>query len=214
MVLVVDDHPLIRCGLVQMIESAPDLALYGEAATTEELTLAVDSDPPPDLIILDLMLGNADGLDEIKRIRAFRPGLPVLIVSLHDELVYAERALRAGAAGFIMKKEPMTEVLSAARAVLRGSIYLSGRMKVLLAENGIVSDPCQFLVPEADPPLTDRELHVYRLVGAGLSTKQVATQLKISVKTVETYREHLKLKLSVRNAGELVQSAKRWVARV
>lgn len=210
-ILVVDDHPVLRRGLVQLVESEPGLALFGEAGTPGETILAVDADPPPDLIALDLMLGNADGLELIKQIRVLRPGLPILVISLHDELVYAERALRAGASGFIMKKEETAEMLAAVRAVLEGGIYLSGRMRVLLAEKGMVSDPCRFLVPEADPPLSDRELHVYRLVGAGLSTKQIATELHLSVKTVETHREHLKLKLGLRNASELWRSAKRWV---
>ena len=213
LVLVVDDHPLLRCGLSQLIKATPDLALWGEAATRDETILAVDSDPPPDLIILDLMLGRADGLELIKQIRMLRPGLPILVISLHDEVIYAKRALHAGAAGFIMKQEPKEEVLAAARTVLHGGIYLSGRMKVLLAESGLVPEPCRLLVPEADPPLSDRELHVFRLIGAGLSTKQAATELRLSVKTIETYRENLKVKLRLRNASELLRAAKQWVEK-
>lgn len=210
-VLVVDDHPLLRQGLVQMISGAPDLTICGEAATVGETILAVDSDPPPDLVILDLMLGNADGLELIKQIRALRPGLLILVISMHDELIYAERALRAGAGGFIMKKEAPETVLAAARAVLGGTIYLSGRMQVLLAEKGLASAPCKFLVPNAIPALSDRELHVYRLIGAGLATKQIASALGLSIKTIETYRENLKVKLRLRNASELLREAKKWV---
>ena len=147
----------------------------------------------------------------VKQIRALRPGIPILVISMHDELIFAERALRAGASGFIMKHEPSKEVLSAVRAVLQGEIYLSGRMRVLLSEKGLTPDPFRFLVPQADPPLSDRELHVFRLIGAGLATKQIAAALHLSVKTIETYRENLKVKLRLANARELLGAAKQWV---
>ena len=133
---------------------------------------------------------------------------------MHDELIYAERALRSGASGFIMKNEPAAEILAAVHAVLEGGVYLSGRMRVLLSEKGLASDPSQFLVPQAEPPLSDRELHVYRLIGAGLATKQIATELHLSIKTIETYRENLKTKLRLADAQALVQSAKAWVNKV
>jgi len=210
-VLVVDDHPLLRDGLVRLIEGEKDLCLCGEAESAATTILAVDDDPPPDLVILDLMLGHADGLELVKQIRMLRPGLPVLVISMHDEAVYAERALRAGAAGFIMKKEAQGEVLAALRAVLRGEIYLSRRMKVLLAQKGLGAEPGPLLVPEANPPLSDRELQVFRLIGAGLPTRQIAAELRLSVKTIETYRENLKQKLDLPNARALVQRATRWV---
>jgi len=210
-VLVVDDHPLLREGLVRMIEGEADLCLCGEADSPATTILAVDDDPPPDLVILDLMLGHADGLELLKQIRLLRPGLPVLVISMHDEAIYAERALRAGAAGFIMKKEAPEEVLGAARAVLRGEIYLSRRMKVLLAQKGLGTEPGPLLFPEASPPLSDRELQVFRLIGAGLPTRQIATELRLSIKTIETYRENLKLKLGLPNARALVQRATQWV---
>ena len=209
--LVVDDHPLLREGLVRMIEGEADLCLCGEADSPATTILAVDDDPPPDLVILDLMLGHADGLELLKQIRLLRPGLPVLVISMHDEAIYAERALRAGAAGFIMKKEAPEEVLGAARAVLRGEIYLSRRMKVLLAQKGLGTEPGPLLFPEASPPLSDRELQVFRLIGAGLPTRQIATELRLSIKTIETYRENLKLKLGLPNARALVQRATQWV---
>lgn len=210
-VLVVDDHPLLRAGLVSLIQDQPDLVLCGEADCAGDTILAVDSDPPPELVILDLMLGSADGLELIKQIRALRPGLLILVISMHDELIYAERALRAGATGYIMKKEPAQEMLTAVHAVLQGEVYLSGRMRVLLAEKGLATDPCRFLVPQAEPPLSDRELHVFRLIGAGLATKQIAAELRLSVKTIETYRENLKVKLRLANAPELLRAAKQWV---
>jgi len=199
---------------VQLIAKEPSLVLCGEADNVGDTILAVDDDPPPDLVILDLMLGNADGLELIKQIRALRPGLLILVISMHDELIYAERALRAGASGFIMKNEPATEMLAAVHAVLGGGVYLSGRMRIRLSEKGLANDPSRFLVPQAEPPLSDRELHVFRLIGAGLATKQIATELHLSIKTIETYRENLKTKLRLANAPELVRAAKEWVNQV
>lgn len=213
-VLIVDDHPLMRDGLAFLIGNQPDLRVCGKAGSAGATILAVDDDPPPDLVILDLMLGSEDGLELIKQIRALRPGLLILVISMHDEWIYAERALRAGASGYIMKKEPPEEVLSAVHAVLRGEVYLSGRMRVLLSQRGVTPDPCRFLVPQADPPLSDRELHVFRLIGAGLSTKQIASELHLSGKTIETYRENLKVKLRLANARELLREAKAWVDKV
>ncbi|MEI8233962.1 MAG: response regulator transcription factor [Verrucomicrobiota bacterium] len=213
-ILIVDDHPLMRDGLVLLIRDEADLSVYGEANSAGSTILAVDSDPPPDLVILDLMLGCEDGLELIKQLRALRPGLLILVISMHDEWIYAERALRAGASGYIMKKETPEEVLAAVRAVLRGEVYLSGRMRVLLAQRGLTPDPCHVLVPQADPPLSDRELHVFRLIGAGLSTKQIAGELHLSGKTIETYRENLKVKLRLSNARELLREAKAWVDKV
>ena len=210
-VFIVDDHPLLRRGLAQTIENASDLELCGEADSPSGTILAVDGDSPPDLLILDLMLGNADGLALLKQLHSIRPGLPILVISMHDEFVYAERVLKAGASGFIRKVEDPKEVLAAARAVLRGEHYLSGAMRVRLAESGAEPEPSQFLVPDANPPLSDRELHVFRLLGAGLSTKQIASALTLSGKTIETYRENLKVKLRLSNAVELVAAAKAWV---
>lgn len=210
-VLVVDDHPLLRGGLVYLLRNAPDIVICGEASGPQDTILAVDDDPSPDLVILDLMLGNADGLELIKQIKALRPGLPILVISMHDELIYAERSLKAGASGFIMKKETSEEVLSAARAVMAGGIYLSGRMRVLLADKGYAEEVSHFFVPKANPPLSDRELHVFRLIGAGLATKRIATELNLSVKTIETYRENLKTKLNLPNAAALAREAKQWV---
>lgn len=211
-VLVVDDHPLLRAGLVRMILEDEALELFGEAQDPGGAILAVDSDPPPDAVVLDLMLGSADGLELIRQLRMLRPALPILVISMHDEVIYAERALKAGAAGYVMKKEPGEEVLRALYAILSGEVYLSGRMKVLLEKEGIATDPAVMLVPDAKPPLSNRELHVYRLIGAGLATRQIAAELRLSIKTVETYRENLKVKLRLPNAAALMEAAKRWVA--
>jgi len=210
-VLVVDDHPLLRGGVVSLIREQPDLEVCGEADSFGSTILAVDDDPPPDLLVMDLMLGNADGLELLKQVRALRPGLLILVISMHDELIYAERAIRAGASGYIMKREEPQEVLKAIRAVLNGEIYLSTRMKVLLKERGLTDSPLVFLMPEANPPLSDRELQVFRLIGVGLSTRQIAQELHLSGKTIETYRENLKAKLRLPDAAALRQAAKKWV---
>ncbi len=210
-VLVVDDHPLLRGGLIQLIGAEDDFVICGEADGPAGTILAVDDDPPPDLVILDLMLGHADGLELIKQIRQLRPGLPILVISMHEEVIYAERALRAGAAGFIMKKEPGAKVLEAARAVARGELYLSGRMRVLLEDRELGAAAALNLVPQANPPLSDRELQVFRLIGAGLPTRRIAEELHLSIKTIETYRENLKVKLRLPNAAALVKEAKAWV---
>lgn len=213
-VFVVDDHPLLRGGLVTLISQQRDLVVCGEADSFAGTILAVDDDPPPDLLVMDLMLGNADGLELIKQVRALRPGILILVISMHDELIYAERVIRAGASGFLMKREAPEEVLKAIRGVLAREIYLSAPMKVLLAEKGVTDQPLVFLVPEAEPPLSDRELQVFRLIGVGLATRQIALELRLSVKTIETYRENLKVKLRLADASALLQAAKRWVSTV
>lgn len=213
-VLVVDDHPLLRGGVVSLIKEQPDLEVCGEADSFGGTILAVDDDPPPDLLVLDLMLGHADGLELVKQVRALRPGLPILVISMHDELIYAERAVLAGASGYIMKREEPQEVLKAIRAVLNGEIYLSARMRVLLKEKGLDDAPLAYLMPDAKPPLSDRELQVFRLIGVGLSTRQIAHELHLSGKTIETYRENLKAKLRLPDAAALRQAAKQWVESV
>ena len=213
-ILVAEDHPVTRSGIVQLLKQEPDLRVCGEVDNRGDTILAVDRDPPPDLVFLDLMLGHADGLETIKQLRAIRPGILILVVSAQEEWLHAERVLRAGASGYIMKTEPNAELLAAVRAVLRGEIYLSARMRVLLTDRGLISHPClAMLVPQADPPLSDREFHVYRLIGIGLSTKQIATELHLGGKTIETYKEHLKIKLRLANAEELKREAKAWVVK-
>ena len=210
-VLVVDDHPLLRGGIVQLIGTQADLVVCAEAGDAGGTILAVDDDPPPDVVILDLMLGYADGLELIKQLRAVRPGLLILVISMHDELIYAERAIRSGASGYVMKKEAAETVLTAVRRVIAGEIYLSPRMQVILSDKGLAPEPSRFLVPSAEPPLSDRELHVFRLIGAGLATKQIASELHLSVKTIETYRENIKIKLKLGNAAALAKAAREWI---
>jgi DNA-binding NarL/FixJ family response regulator len=209
-VFVVDDHPIVRQGLTLLINRESDLAVCGEA---EEMHAALSAIPHarPDILIVDISLNGPDGLELLKNIRITSPRLPVLVLSMHDESIYAERALRAGANGYIMKQEATEKVLVALRRILSGEIYVSGR---------IANSMLQHYVHGASPSahssiseLTDRELEVFRLIGEGHGTRQIAEALHLSVKTVESYQAHIKEKLCLRSARELVQHAVEWNVR-
>jgi len=206
-VLVVDDHPIVREGLAQMINREPDLAVCGEAADAQT-TLQLIADLRPDILIVDISLNGPDGLDLLKEIRTKDPSLPVLILSMHDESIYAERALRAGANGYIMKQEATDNVLGALRRILNREIYVSTRIANRMLRHLVGSASTDKHSPVED--LSDREFEVLRLIGAGHGTRQIADELRLSVKTVETYQAHLKEKLVLRNARELVQYATRF----
>ena len=205
-VFLVDDHPIVRQGLALFIEREPDLMVCGEA---EDATSALQAirDAAPDFVILDISLNGPDGLELLKTLRMRYPNLPALVLSMHDESVYAERALRAGANGYIMKQEAADKVITAIRHILGGDVYLSDNLtKRMLQQfvNGSISprDPLA--------KLSDRELEVFRLIGAGHGTRQIADELHVSTKTVESYQAHIKEKLALRNARELVQHAVEW----
>ena len=205
-VLLVDDHPIVRQGLALFIDREPDLTVCGQADDASSALKAVRNSIP-DFVVLDISLDGPDGLELLKAIRAEYPKLPVLVLSMHDESLYAERALRAGANGYIMKQEATEKVLTAIRQILGGDVYLSDRLtKRMLQQfaNGSVS-PCDPL-----SKLSDRELEVYRLIGTGHGTRQIADELHVSAKTIESYQAHIKEKLSLRNARELVQNAVEW----
>ena len=205
-IFLVDDHPIVRQGLALFIEREPDLTVCGEA---EDATSALQAirESTPDFVILDISLDGRDGFDLLKTLRIRHPSLPVLVLSMHDESVYAERSLRAGANGYIMKHEAVDKVITAIRRILGGDVYLSERLtKKMLQQfvNGSIS--------HRDPlaKLSDRELEVFRLIGAGRGTRQIADELHVSTKTVESYQAHIKEKLALRNARELVQHAVEW----
>ena len=207
-VFVVDDHPIVRSGLALLINREPDLVVCGDA---EEMHAALDAIGVlrPDVLVVDISLNGPDGLDLLKHIRTRQPGLPVLILSMHDETIYAERALRAGANGYIMKQEATDRVLTALRRILNREIYVSDRiankmLQRVASGNGATPERSPFDV------LSDRELEVLRLMGDGLGTRQMAEQLHLSIKTVESYQSHLKEKLSLKNSRELVQYAVSW----
>jgi DNA-binding NarL/FixJ family response regulator len=209
-VFVVDDHPIVRQGLTLLINRESDLAVCGEAEEMHSALRSIQA-VKPDILIVDISLNGPDGLELLKNIRITSPRLPVLILSMHDESIYAERALRAGANGYIMKQEATEKVLVALRRILSGEIYVSDRIAnsmlrhyvrgVNASEHSSVSD------------LTDRELEVFRLIGEGQGTRQIAEALHLSVKTVESYQAHIKEKLSLRSARELVQHAVQWNVR-
>ncbi len=206
-VLVVDDHPIVRQGLALLINRESDLMVCGEAEDARMAMQSIITDKP-DIMVVDISLNGPDGLDLLKDIRTRYPELPVLILSMHDESIYAERALRAGAQGYIMKQEASEKVLLALRRILSNEIYVSERIANRMLQRYIGS-PGEGR-PSSVADLTDRELEVFRLIGEGHSTRQIAEQLHISVKTVESYQAHIKEKLSLRSARELVQHAIQW----
>jgi DNA-binding NarL/FixJ family response regulator len=203
-VFIVDDHPLLRQGIALMINREQDLIVCGEAADAQTALKQIEG-RPPDIMIVDISLSGPDGLDLLKNIRAMYPSLPVLILSMHDESIYAERALRARANGYIMKQEATEKVLIAVRRILAGDIYLSDRMANKLLHQFVGGAPADSNSRLAS--LSDRELEVFRLIGEGRGTRQIAEKLDLSIKTVETYQAHIKEKLSLQSGRELVQHA-------
>ena len=206
-VFIVDDHPIIRQGLALLINREPDLAVCGDAEEAGSALRRIE-EMRPDLVVVDISLNGPDGLDLLKNMRARDPNPPVLILSMLDESMYAERALRAGANGYIMKQEATERVLVAIRRILGGEIYVSDRMANRMLHRFVGGSEVGQRSPVAD--LTDRELEVFRLIGEGHGTRQIAEDLHISVKTVESYQAHIKEKLSLKNARELVQRAIQW----
>lgn len=207
-ILVVDDHPLVRKGVRALLASEPDLAVAAEAANRGE-TLDILRREKIDLVILDISLEGSDGIEITKAIRAEFGPLPILIVSMHDETLYAERALRAGANGYIMKDELADNIAKTLRQVLEGKIYVSDNVR-----QKVLRDLTDHRTPVQSSPierLSDRELEVFRRIGEGLGTREIAQQLHLSIKTIETYRAHIKEKLSLATASELTRSAVSWV---
>jgi DNA-binding NarL/FixJ family response regulator len=206
-VLLVDDHPIVRQGLALLIDREPDLSVCGEADGAHSAFHAITT-LRPDIVVLDISLSGPDGLDVLKDIRMKTASLPVLILSMHDESIYAERAMRAGANGYIMKQEATEKVLVAIRRILQGEVYLSDRLTSTMLQQFV-----RGTAPAKKSPLvnlTDRELEVFRLIGEGHGTRQIADELHLSVKTIESYQAHIKEKLALRNARELVQHAIEW----
>jgi DNA-binding NarL/FixJ family response regulator len=210
-VLLVDDHPIVRQGLALLIDREADLSVCGEAEGAHSAFHAIET-LRPDIVVLDISLSGPDGLDVLKEIRMKSGSLPVLILSMHDETIYAERAMRAGANGYIMKQEATEKVLVAIRRILQGEVYLSDRLTSTMLQQFVRGSS-----PVKSSPLlalTDRELEVFRLIGEGHGTRQIADELHLSVKTIESYQAHIKEKLALRNARELVQHAIEWTVNL
>lgn len=207
-ILLVDDHPFMRAGLGQLIERQPDLTVCGEAGNPAEALTAIHQ-LKPDLILTDLTMPGRSGLEFVKDLHAADSGRAVLVISMHDEAVYAERALRAGARGYIMKEAGGEALLAAIRQVLRGEVYVSPRMSARILEGLSTRRPRGSSSPIEK--LTDREFEVFQLVGQGKSTRDIAEQLHLSSKTVDVHRSHIKEKLELKDTTALIRHAVRWV---
>ncbi len=207
--IVIDDHPLMRRGLASMINNEPDLEVCAEAATHHAGMAAITSQRP-DLATVEITLGSDDGLELIKDIRGHFPALPVLVISMHDESLYAERAFRAGALGYVTKQQIDETVLIAIRCVLQGGQYMSPALGRRFAKQYFGGPRKKKESPLAG--LSDCELTVFRLIGEGKGTRQIAEQLKRSIKTIESHRENLKAKLTLHSGAELTRAAVHWAA--
>jgi DNA-binding NarL/FixJ family response regulator len=211
-VFVVDDHAIVREGLTLLINREPDLTVCGAAEEMHAALRFIDH-IKPDILIVDISLNGPDGLDLLKTIRAKDPALPVLILSMHDESIYAERALRAGANGYIMKQEATERVLVALRRILNREIYVSDRVANKMLQQFVKGGASATIKSSPVDDLSDRELEVLRMMGEGLATRQIAEILHLSIKTVESYQGHLKDKLGLKNSRELVQYAIEFTLR-
>ncbi|HEU4620045.1 MAG TPA: response regulator transcription factor [Gammaproteobacteria bacterium] len=208
-VFIVDDHPIVRQGLAQLIEQEPDLSVCGEAADVREARAALTR-LKPDVVILDLSLRDSDGLELIKDIRNKYDGLPVLVLSMHDENIYAERLLSSGANGYIMKQAAGDQLITALRRVLSGGIYVSERIGASMIERLAVSGRKHTMDPIER--LSNREVQVLNLIGRGKTTREIARDLNLSIKTIESHRQRIKKKLSLDTSPRLVQFAVNWYA--
>lgn len=212
-IFIVDDHPIMRKGYQALLNREQDLEVCGEAGSAQEALDQIEgAEVEPDLVVVDISMEGMNGIELIKRIQAHRPNLPILVVSMHDEMLYAERALRAGARGYIMKKEVDTTVIAAIRKLLSGGFHLSERMNnhLMLQYQGGGTQHRKSPIER----LSDRELEVFELLGRGYSTQEIADALHISPKTVETHRGRIKNKLSVNTSTELLQRAVQWAQGV
>jgi DNA-binding NarL/FixJ family response regulator len=205
-VLIVDDHPIVRQGLTQLIAQEKELEVCGEADDAATALEAV-RDLAPDVAVLDLMLKGSNGVELIREMKSRNPSVRILVISMHDEAIYAERALKAGAHGYIMKQKAANEVLSALRKVLAGEVYVSDE---------VIGKILKRMVGGAGPDtgierLSDRELEVFQWLGQGLAVSEIADKLKVSPKTIETYRSHIKEKLGLSSANDVLRVAVAWL---
>jgi len=207
-IFLVDDHAVLREGLAELINHSTDLAVCGTASSAEE-ALARIPEARPDLIVVDLALPETGGMELLRLLKLRHPSLPALVLSMHDESVYAERTLRAGAKGYIMKHEAITEVQAAIRRVLEGGLYLSRRVSDRLVQTAVQARPGRDAQPISG--LSDREFEVLEMIGLGQGTSEIARNLHLSVKTIETYQAKLKEKLDLADAAKLYQYARRWI---
>jgi len=206
-ILIVDDHPAVREGLALRIEGQPDLEVCGQAADVPEALRAVPA-TRPDIAVVDISLKSGNGLDLIKRLKTHPHPVRILVWSMHGENLYAERALRAGAAGYITKEEATDQIIEAIRQVRDGKVYLSDRMKEHMLKRAVTHAANPIRSPVED--LSDRELEVFQMIGQGLDTQSIAKKMFLSPKTVETYVSRIKKKLDLASSRELLQRAAQW----
>jgi DNA-binding NarL/FixJ family response regulator len=206
-VLVVDDHPLVREWLSNLINQQSDLEVCGEADNAAK-ALQIIGGVDPAVAIVDISMDGGSGLELIKNIKATHPNVMVIVLSMHDETLYAERALRAGARGYVMKREATKRVLEAIRSVLAGKLYLSDKMAMMMAERFVDGRPNPTGSVVED--LSDRELEVFQLLGRGYGTRRIADELHVSIKTVQSFCARIKEKLKLLTAAELLREAVRW----
>jgi DNA-binding NarL/FixJ family response regulator len=207
-VLIVDDHPILRKGLSMLINQEPDLTVVAEADNAQRALEMIEKHKP-DMLIVDISLPGIDGIELIKTVKLSHRDLPSLVVSMHDESLFAERALRAGARGYIMKQEALEKVLVAIRRVLAGEIFVSEKIATCMLEKLVSSD--DKVVSSPIGLLSNRELTVFRMIGQGFKTSQIADKLHLSIKTIESYRAHIKEKLKLADGTDLLKYAIQWV---
>ena len=206
-IVIVDDHPIVLEGFKKLINSEADFDVVGTAETSAD-AIDVIRESEPDVAMVDLSLKESSGIELIKDLQVICPNVRILVVSLHDEEIYAERVLRAGARGFVMKAEAVDDIINAVRKVAAGEIYLSSKMQSKMLENMASGRNTNNLDPIGI--LSDRELEVFQMIGHGMKTKNIAERLNLSVKTIETYKSHLKIKLQLKDGVELIQRAVEW----
>lgn len=207
-IVVVDDHPLMRKGLVMSLEAETDLHVVAQASNAEDGIGVIEAEDP-DLVVVDISLPGMSGIELVKQLQSMRPQINTLVVSRHDESLYAERAIRAGAKGYVMKLAAPDELVKAVRKVMNGGIYVSEKVNERLLM-GMISGKEMVSQSPLDV-LSDRELEVFELTGKGFGTRDISERLHLSVKTVESYRARIKTKLNLSNAAELMQHAVQWV---
>ena len=206
-IFIVDDHPVFREGLAGLIKREPDLAICGEADSAQQALTEIER-LKPDLVLVDISLPGRSGLELIKDIQAVSPDTPTLVISMHDETLYAERVLRAGGRGYIMKQEGPEKILRAVRQMFEGRIYLNDKMSARILD---VFSGRRTKAASPISQLTDRELEIFQLIGRGKDSHTIAKQLHLSFKTVDAHRGNIKLKLSLKNGTELICYAARWM---
>ncbi len=209
-IIIVDDHPIVRHGIAQLINKQKDMEITGEASSIAEGWDAIVK-VSPDLVIVDLTLENESGLDLIRGIKDRCTGISVLVLSMHDESIFAERAFRAGASGYVMKHEGTEKLIGAIRRIVEGDLYASDNLKEKLLKRIVKGTPLAVESSDSVDALSNRELEVFQMIGRGLTTREIADKLHLSVKTIEAHRQNIKDKLGLANANELIRNAVQWL---